>query len=91
MRNKYLDTQRKKMKQLKQYFCKKPFSGRVDDKEKCDNKMDMNCDLTTNKQIDPKNKNNLITLGTIVKIELPKPCPDTKQFKVCIQSPSNIE
>ena len=85
MRNRYLDTQKKKMKQLKQFLYKKHFNSHVGDKEKSSNKMEMNYDLTSNKQTDPRNTNSSFTPGTIVKIELAKPCPDTKKFKVCIR------
>ncbi|CAL7952130.1 unnamed protein product [Xylocopa violacea] len=91
LRNKYLELQRNKMKQLKQHlrnarwnqwsnYWKNKF-----DKEENDEKD------KTNKQDTTSTCRFSFTPGVIVKIEMDKPCTDPKAFKMDIKNNSSVK
>lgn len=81
MRNRYLDLQKKKMKQYKQYL------NRIKYGQKCFDKLKKTSDIEEIKLIEEtktteeKNKLEFIP-GVIVKVKLPEPCFDVKKLKV---------
>lgn len=83
MRNKYLNNQRKKMKELKEYFERQKIGGNAE--EKNNQHIEMNIDMAENeteKTSEPKGSH--FKPGVILKIKLPEPCQDTKKLKVSI-------
>lgn len=84
LRNKYLDLQRSKMRQLKQHLMK-PRRNQVNFLEK----MKVEKEDKEGKQETKQEGSNSIsdlkfTPGLIVKIELEQPCVDVQSFKVCL-------
>ncbi|KAG7207401.1 hypothetical protein KM043_009053 [Ampulex compressa] len=91
LRNKYLELQRSKMKQLKQYLRKTRWSQWPNyDK----NKMEKEENEEKEKQSKQDNTNNCrftFTPGVIVKIEMDEPCVDPKSFKTELKSNSSVK
>lgn len=73
MRNRYLDLQRKTMKEFKQYLHKQNFTQNITNNQEVDK--------NSEKEISPKLE---FIPGVIVKLILPEPCTDVKKLKVRI-------
>nr|XP_033338486.1 la-related protein 7 [Megalopta genalis]XP_033338487.1 la-related protein 7 [Megalopta genalis]XP_033338488.1 la-related protein 7 [Megalopta genalis] len=94
LRNKYLELQKSKMKQLKQHLRKprwnqwsnheknKPEKDEATEKEKTNNKQENTVNNTRSPSFTP---------GVIVKIEMNKPCTDTKGFKMELKGNSSVK
>lgn len=76
MRNRYLDLQKKKMKEFKQYLNRQRFAPRGYDK----NLRKINVEIPQIKD-EPKEKLEFVS-GVIVKVKLPEPIIDAKKIKV---------
>ncbi|XP_015432666.1 PREDICTED: la-related protein 7 [Dufourea novaeangliae] len=91
LRNKYLELQRSKMKQLKQHL-RKPRWNQWSNYEK--NKLekeDTNEKEKMGKQEDASSCRFSFTPGVIVKIEMDKPCTDPKAFKMELKGNSSLK
>ncbi|XP_015184861.1 PREDICTED: la-related protein 7 [Polistes dominula] len=90
LRNKYLELQRSKMKQLKQHLKKtrnqwNNFDKTKSDKEEIEEKEKIsNVDKTTMRSFS-------FTPGVIVKIKLDEPCTDTKSFKAELKGNNSVK
>ncbi|XP_018567612.1 la-related protein 7 [Anoplophora glabripennis] len=78
MRNRYLDLQRKNMKEFKQYLHKQNFTQNVTNNQ--------DIDKNSEKEIPPKLE---YVPGVIVKLVLPEPCSDVKKLKNDIKALSS--
>lgn len=78
MRNRYLDLQRKKMKEFKQYLYRNRYS------QKSDNGMKKQDNLETEMNESPVTKLEFQP-GLIAKLKLSEPCEDAKKLKVSLQ------
>ncbi|GJQ83913.1 hypothetical protein Trydic_g19851 [Trypoxylus dichotomus] len=76
IRNRYLDNQKAKMKQLKQFLHRKKFINHADTKQKTEEK-NTNGTATKEKRIEELT----YVPGVIVKIRLLEPCQDAKKAK----------
>lgn len=77
MRNRYLNTQRMKMKQLKVFLRKRQFAN---NEEKMHHKNDDET-AVNNESVEDKKGLEFVP-GVIVKIKLPEPSSDSKKTKV---------
>lgn len=84
LRNKYLDLQRAKMKQLKQHLRKVKWNQWGDR-----NRMETDA-VDDTKKVNPASKLEY-SPGLIVKVELNEPCVDPKSFKAELKNNSNIK
>ncbi|XP_076278198.1 la related protein 7 [Lasioglossum baleicum] len=87
LRNKYLELQRSKMKQLKQHLRKTRWNQWSNYEKNKPEKEEANEKEKTNKQDNTTTSCRFsFTPGVIVKIEMDKPCSDPKGFKMELKS-----
>lgn len=91
LRNKYLTLQRTKMKQLKQHLRKTRWNQWSNYEKNKPEKED--CDETEKlpKQENATTARYTFTPGVIVKIDMDKPCTDTKSFKVELRGTNGVK
>lgn len=88
LRNRYLDLQKKKMKEFKQYLNRQKFSQKNYDKKKSQPEEKDVKDSKENEEVIEEVKKLSYIPGVIVKLKLPEPCIDVKKLKTEIKSAS---
>lgn len=84
MRNRYLDLQRKKMKEFKKHLCKTKFSQTNYEEKPKTNYEEKSKTSTNNKKENILKKKNKFDKGLIVKIALSECNVDPKKLKVSL-------